>query len=444
MKLRRSSPTALLTALLATALGNATMLMTTQGVARAAHVACGEVVTTSVTLDGNLGPCPGFGLRVQASDVTIDLNGYRIFGQNTVGVEQAGIQLRNVSRVTVMNGTVEGFDAGVAIEGGSRNTIKAMLVRDNINDLGGPCIYGDGITTFSSDENVIETSRVIHNGPYSGISLVDDSDNNVVRFNSVLDSDVPNRRPNGSVGPCGLAPSFAIQGVGIRVEGPGANGNRVEGNQVVNSAIMGIAIHPHLCRPPTGPPQSPNTNNLIIRNSVSATGARTISQEPLADGIAIHQLGPPAIACAGFDNTITENLSTNNRRDGISLGPTATGNTITRNVATNNARDGIRLAGPPTPAVRGAVNNTLIGNTGRGNRGLDGHDANPACDNNLWLRNRFGTVNQPCVANPSTGANPSASARASGATPGGGALELSRPESPSVPLARSTERMVTA
>lgn len=371
--------------------------------ASAGHVECDAVITTSIMLDGDVGPCPGHGLRVRGSGITINLNGFRVLGRNTVGADQAGIHLTNVSRVTVMNGTVEGFDGGVVVEGGSRNTVKGLLVRNNTNDLGGPCLYADGIATFSSDGNVIERSRVVHNGPYSGIALVDDSDDNVVRANSVLDSFVPNRRADGSTGPCGLAPTRPIQDVGIRVEGPGANRNRVEANLVSNSAIMGIAIHPHLCRPPMGPPQSPNTHNSIVRNTVHSTGARTIHEEALADGIGTHQLGPAAIACSAFDNTISENVSTGNLRDGISLGPTATGNSITRNVVNNNARDGIRLAGPPTPAIRGATDNTLVENRGRGNGGRDGHDANANCDNNRWLRNQFATVNQSCVR----GAGPS-------------------------------------
>jgi hypothetical protein len=61
----------------------------------------------------------------------------------------------------------------------------------------------------------------------------------------------------------------------------------------------------------------------------------------------------------------------------------------------------------------GSVNNTPIGNVARGNAtfagtpttpegtstypAYDGKDGNPACDDNAWHRNRFGTVNQDCV-----------------------------------------------
>ncbi len=41
-------------------------------------------------------------------------------------------RLVNVTGVTVQNGTVSGFDAGVAIEGGSGNTIRAVTARDNM------------------------------------------------------------------------------------------------------------------------------------------------------------------------------------------------------------------------------------------------------------------------------------------------------------------------
>jgi hypothetical protein len=50
-----------------------------------------------------------------------------------------------------------------------------------------------------------------------------------------------------------------------------------------------------------------------------------------------------------------------------------------------------------TVAGSGGRNNLLADNTGKGNKRWDGADENPACDHNQWMRNRFRTVNRPCV-----------------------------------------------
>ncbi len=88
----------------------------------------------------------------------------------------------------------------------------------------------------------------------------------------------------------------------------------------------------------------------------------------------------------------------------------AHGNTIRDNVVNNNLLDGVHHA-------EGTVRTTVVGNRGHGNGrdsdivaeisdgdtyanwdGVDGGDYNPGCGSNRWSRNRFRTVNQPCVA----------------------------------------------
>ena len=403
-------------------------LVGTAGPADAAHVRCGDVITRSVTLDSDVGPCPDFGLHVAGSGITINLNGHRIFGAN--GPEEtAGVHLMNVSGVTVLNGTVEGFDAGVAVDGGSGNTVQNLLVRNNINDLSDDpareeCVWGDGITTNSSDNNRILGNRVTNNGPYSGISLVEDSDGNLVQGNAVFNNNVPNiigTNPETGrpiAGPCGAPFSRPYQDIGIRVEGPGANNNRVAANTVTNNMLNGITIHGHVCNPPPPPPgmpprppDNPNTNNTIAANNVQSNGYGDPA-DPGA-GISILRQGPLTIVCVAFNNTIEGNNSSMNAEDGVFVGAPTQNNTINRNVVNRNTRDGIRVSGPARNRTTGeliidprtgqpfpgAVNNVLFKNQGTGNLEHDGHDDNENCDNNRWKNNRFGTVNQPCVAN---------------------------------------------
>ena len=557
MQLRRFSAASVALGLMAAGLA------TSVGPAAADHLSCGAIVTQSVTLDADLGPCPGDGLVVRASNVTVDLNGKRIFAAQGPA-DTAGVRLFNaanppsgLSGVTVTNGVIQGFDAGVAVFGGSGNRIQNLILLDNVNPGGEgvACDLGDGIALTNSDNNRIENNRLVGNGPYGGISLIFDSDANLVRSNSLVGHNI-----QGIVG-CGNS----NQDEGIRIEGPGANDNRIESNAVSDSALAGIGIHGHRgCAAAPGS-EPPNTGNVILRNRVTRT-----ANNPEPDGIHVLEQGPfGTVVCAAFNLTIVENNSSGNARHGIRIPGTSTGNTINGNITVGNGGDGIRLEGPifqnrftnvgptlldlvtpdeppfasPTdyrvmsgsgsgnvtarlvpidialndngtnntnpvdtstsgcelsdytaagfqpgdvaliqrgtctfvqkvriaveagasaivmfnegqpgrttsnfgsvgpqtiPVLSasyelgrrlynhalagpvtihvvtnttnvmvqvnvGAENNTLLGNRGRRNGGVDGRDLNPNCDNNNWNGNQFGTVNQPCVASGGTG-----------------------------------------
>jgi hypothetical protein len=83
------------------------------GTASAAHVGCGQTITQSTVLDTNVGPCSGEGILIGADNITLDLNGFAVFGISAPG-EGPGILLDERTAVTVRNGTVRLFDAGVA------------------------------------------------------------------------------------------------------------------------------------------------------------------------------------------------------------------------------------------------------------------------------------------------------------------------------------------
>lgn len=451
------------------------------GVADADHVSCGDVITESTTLTHDVGPCfNSNGLILRGEGVTLDLGGHRVFAASPNGpLENVGIRIGRSSGVTVQNGTVEGFDAGVEIVGGSGNTVQNVHAVNNINDMTEPwrfesrqapseqpdvvegnvsemqwrmemlCFYGDGITTTDSDNNVIRHNTVVGNGPYGGITLVGDSDGNRVETNQVHDNNISNwnTRADGSQGSalCGAtlpgAPGMQrgrqTQAMGIRLEGPGADENTIEGNQVTDGALAGISIHSYVCTPAEGDPfgpQNPNEHNLITKNRVSSTGDErrvtadgfeSTEQDDFADGISSMAQGPIGrVTCTSHNNTITDNTSMDNDRHGVSLHRTVEATEVSGNVANRNGGSGILVA-------EEAMNNTLHRNRGHQNAEFDGFDGNADCDNNDWMANRFKTVNQPCVAAGGTGwvGGPGKSGQAPGHTGDAGAANRGRPDS---------------
>ncbi len=384
-------------------------------------VTCGQMITSDTTLKNDVGPCPGVGLIIAGDHVRLDLNGHSVTGnpqaRSADSADSAGILFRDVSHSSVLDGTVQQFDAGVAINGGSKNTVRNITARDNINfrvvtgqdAATGSCDLGDGITADNSSNNRIERNQLLHNGPFSGISLIDNSDGNRVSRNVVLDNDVVNRAPGATrpticgtgVGPMTLGRT--VQDIGIRVEGPGANQNRILHNQVERSALLGIAILPTLCTPPDNMPPRPNDSNVIASNTVAQTGLTTHTMDSVADGIAVLENGPPGVVCPASNNTVRDNVSRGNFRDGIKIAGRGRGdNKVIHNQADDNARDGLAVLGPengrfgPLP---GSINNRLSANAGMNNARFDGADFNltPPCDNNRWRGSQFGKVNQSCV-----------------------------------------------
>ncbi len=310
------------------------------GTAGAAHVGCGATILQSVTLDSDVGPCTGNGIIIGANNITLDLGGRTIFARAPQTGEGPGVLIRNRTNVTVRNGRIIMFDAGVAIEGGSGHTITNIVAQDNIGTRASD--FGDGIAVFGSSNNIIRRNRVQHNGPFSGISLVGNSDNNLVDNNTVQGNDVESN-PN------------LMDDIGIRVEGPGVNNNVVSNNKVEGNGLDGIQIFPF----------ATNTDNIIRRNTIRGNGFHNKA----------HRAGNGFVTGAR-SNTIEANLVERNAASGIRIN--GQNNTIRNNTARNNA---VPPLSPGTIGAGGA---------------FDLHDTNFNCDANAWTNNT-GNRNQPCI-----------------------------------------------
>ncbi len=418
---------------------------------------CSNGDAIKITTSGTVFNLGGHSIRCDNGNnhSRVQQGGIHIMGATGVTVKNGSVSNCDVGVAIGEGGnnTVSGIIA--------HDNVAHVLVSGPVNPdnpLTTPCDFGDGILTENSSGNHITGNIVYGNGPFSGISLVDNSDNNVVTGNQVYNQNVPNLLPppapvgtNGPCGPFSATPQGqgrADQDIGIRVEGPGAEHNQVVGNQVNDNMLDGITVHGYVCLngagdpPPLGlPPRGTSNTGTLIQGNSSFHNGFDLDQfgQPVPggsaqgqDGIAILRQGPfGRITCASHDTTIIGNSSTNNARYGIYVPPTGdqllpAHNTVNANLVNSNGLAGIRVDGPflvcpffntsNTPptfcnVIRelrpGSINNTFVGNQGSGNNthivgsnvgGRDGWDANVNCDNNHWMANIFGTVNQACVA----------------------------------------------
>jgi hypothetical protein len=327
------------------------------GTAGAAHVACGQTLTANTTFDADVGPCDQ-GIVIGADNIVVDLAGHTLRGPTRPELDEPGIDTDRHRGVIIRNGTVTGFSAGIAVRGGSGNSITDMVVRDNLGSPSSEGDYGDGIVLFDSNNNRITRTRVIHNGTYNGIGLVN-SNRNLIEYNLILDNNVPlldrvTHQPRGT----------RDMGIWVLSLAPGltADGNIIRSNQVLRSGADGIRIAGF------------TFDNVVQTNIVAQSGLGIPPIFGEGDGIAV----------IGNRTQVLGNTTSQNGHDGIAVlylegAPgfvTGQGNVVRNN---NSSRNNLRPRSTP---------------------GFDLTDTNPACNTNVWSANRFVTFSHPCVTAP--------------------------------------------
>ncbi len=322
--------------------------------AGASHVTCGQTIMSRTVLDSDVGPCTGNGIIIGADGVSLDLNGHRVFGTSEFG-EGAGILVFRKTGVTISNGTVSGFDGGVVIEGGSGNTVRNIVARDNIGRTTPTRTrYGDGIAVLSSQNNRILSNLAVNNGPFAGIGLYSDIDVDHPRetagvsSGNVLDG---NKATANVTTRAGVVNNAATEAAGVRLE-PGTAGNLVINNEFSRNGLDGISLFNRA------------NNNVLRNNAMDSNGLRTTAR----------------------------------RGNGINLFAGANGNLIETNRATRNGDNGISVASQNNTIRNNyAVQNALLPPINPNVPRFDLRDTNANCDNNQWVGNVFQTRNMLCI-----------------------------------------------
>jgi parallel beta-helix repeat protein len=164
------------------------------------------------------------GIKVQANNVTIDLNGYSIVGNNSSG--GYGIYMNGRSNVEIRNGTIRNFGStGIYEEGSFGNSHRVINVRVMNNKVTGIILAGS---------NHMVKDCTVSNNKGVGIYIWYGS---TISGNTVYD--------NGANGISAIASSSVIgntvysnQGSGIVV----GSGSTVKNNTVNNNDDYGIYL----------------------------------------------------------------------------------------------------------------------------------------------------------------------------------------------------------
>ncbi|HZD36746.1 MAG TPA: NosD domain-containing protein [Nitrososphaeraceae archaeon] len=147
---------------------------------------CGSVVNESATLSANL-DCSDHGIIVNASDISIALNGYSIIGPGSQSTK-SGIIVPEYSNVTVYGpGRIVDFQSGVFATGSDALNISSIFL--DRNRIG---VYFTGSTNSSLQHNMVRNNDLgmaahsssgilsnenyFHNNSLAGISLINTGD----------------------------------------------------------------------------------------------------------------------------------------------------------------------------------------------------------------------------------------------------------------------------
>jgi parallel beta-helix repeat protein len=149
--------------------------------ALAGPVACGETITADTTLESDLVDCPNNGIIIGADDITLDLNGHIIDGDDALvdpcpknELCDVGVLNDGHNGVTIAGGTVKEFALGALVFSARRNMLSRLTTFEHV--------FG-GFTLIQVVRSSVRGSTASRNaGPDSGvgITLIESNSNRIV------------------------------------------------------------------------------------------------------------------------------------------------------------------------------------------------------------------------------------------------------------------------
>jgi parallel beta-helix repeat protein len=170
----------------------------------ASHVNCGDTITVDTTLDSDIVNCPNNGIVIGAADITLDLNGHTIDGNDALidpcpenEFCDVGVANDGHNGVRIVGGTITEFAVGVFLFRTGSNAVRNLTtvehvfsgivlvesvrtgVRGNSTSRNAGPDSGVGITVFASNNNRIIDNTSSRNAEL-GIHLIQSDHNDIV------------------------------------------------------------------------------------------------------------------------------------------------------------------------------------------------------------------------------------------------------------------------
>lgn len=304
------------------------------------------ILTEDFTLTSDM-TFGGTGFIIAADNVTLDLNGHTITGSYApmplVGSYSAGVELDGHTGATIKNGTVKGFNWGIALGSSDSNFVEDVVATDNTNR---------GIILTSSDSNLIK--GVVASGNTDDGIWLTNSSYNVIKEVVARDNGWNGLQISGGVSTHDnqiTDSTFANNGryqAGSGILISSSDGNIVEGCTSTGNSLAGVVIAGSPAPPGLPPPPSINNavrDSLIKGNQVVGIRLANVDHSSIV-GNTVDRNGGNGIAVnPGSDyNDIRDNRIENNGANGIMAGPAP------------------RAVSPPPVPPPPPVNNRVTGN----------------------------------------------------------------------------------
>jgi len=259
------------------AMALAILLFATLATNVSAQPICGDTIIADTTLSSDLLGCPVRGLRIGASNVTLDCNGHVIEADGSRIVE-VNFGLNDVTvKNCVLTGTAN--TDGVRIQG---NTTHITIIDNNITTSGSS---GNGMRTLGTAQSVFSGNTITTTGVNSSAIRLQFSPDNVLASNSISTSGASARgvrlqsSSNNNTITGNIIHTTGVSGVGVLLRA-GADGNFVLGNILRTDNTQPVRFES-------------SSGNIFVDNSLqSSVGWLRSGRFPLQNGgISVHPDG---------------------------------------------------------------------------------------------------------------------------------------------------------
>jgi parallel beta-helix repeat protein len=310
VKLRPQAIHVVLVLLVATSSVSALDALVGGQAALAGQLSCGDTITVDTTLDADLLDCPSNGIVIGADDVTLDLNGHTIEGDNALVDPcpenefcDVGVANDGHNGVSIKGGDISQFAFGVFLFRARRNGLSDVSTTENV--------FSGILLVETSRSHVRESTTSGNAGPDSGVGItLFESHNNRIVGNASFD--------NAELGIHLIASNHNYLGNnrvrdnpedGIILQG---DGNHIAGNRVVRNAIT-IALFTD---------DAHAVGNVVRRNHVRRAPRAGIAIEPAVRRTVVKRnhvfrAGGHGILIGNPTTTVTRNEARYNHRLGI-------------------------------------------------------------------------------------------------------------------------------